>query len=152
MPKIVLSDMGIKFCNRILDGIFLIMGIKHIHTTPYFPPSNAQVKRHRQTAKRTISKSVAWNHNDWTAVLPFATSAYNSAVRNTIKLSPFFTLFMREPTMPIDLVMPTFRLAPLVQEIKQQIEDFRTPIQARSEVQQDYSVSYHNEQLCQVNF
>lgn len=48
MPRSVLPDLGSEFYNRVLDGIFVIMGIMHIHKTPYNPQSNAQVERNHQ--------------------------------------------------------------------------------------------------------
>lgn len=122
MQKIVASELGTEFCNRVMDGVFAIMGIKHIPTTPYQPQSNAQVERNHRTAKRIISTYIASNHKDWTDILPFATFAYNTAVHETLQMSPFFMLFLRELTISVDLTLPTYSVPPVAAEFHTQMK------------------------------
>ncbi len=57
-------------------------------------------------AQQVISKYIDERHKNWHLVLPLAMHAYNTAVHYTTKPSPFFMLFDRDATMPVDINLP----------------------------------------------
>lgn len=57
-----------------------------------------------------LSKYLSTTQTDWCEYLGPVTFAYNTAVQETTKVSPFFLLFGREPTLPAE--------AELTQEVR----------------------------------
>lgn len=84
--------------------------------------------------------------------LPFATFAYNTAVYNTLQISPFFMSFLKEPTIFVDWALQTFSLPPVAAKYHSQMENIKVAVQARTEDQHDYSVSYHNKFSREVTY
>ena len=152
VPHTVVTDGGLEFLNQVLDGVFEVIGVKHIHTTPYHPASNGQVERNHSTASRIISKYISEDHKDWTSVLPFATFAYNSSVHSTTQYSPFHMLYHREPLLPVDIMMPTSTNNDFVQDFRQKIEDMQVLTKARIEDQNDYSINYYQDLRKECSF
>lgn len=43
------------------------------------------------------------DHTNWDTILPFVTFAYNTATQRTTGYSPFFLVYGRQPTSPLDI-------------------------------------------------
>jgi transposase InsO family protein len=41
LPLEIVSDNGKEFCNKMVDTLLKLMGIKKTHTIPYHPQTNA---------------------------------------------------------------------------------------------------------------
>ena len=81
------------------------MKTKHVKTTAYHPATNGLTERFNKTLADMLAKYVSSNHKDWDEVLDYVTFAYNSAIQESTKYSPFFLLYGREPSQPSDIVM-----------------------------------------------
>lgn len=49
---------------------------------------------------------VSSDHHDWDLALPHVTFAYNSSRHDTAGYSPFYMLYGRDPTLPLDTLLP----------------------------------------------
>lgn len=53
-----------------------------------------------------LSMYLSSDYLDWDVALPYVTFAYNSSRHDTAVYSPFYMLIGREPTLPIDTLLP----------------------------------------------
>lgn len=53
-----------------------------------------------------LAMYVSADHLDWDVTLPYVTFAYNSSRHDTAGYSPFFLLYGREPSLPLDTLLP----------------------------------------------
>ena len=55
-PCFILSDNGTEFKNQLMDNIFKQLGIDHIFSAPYHPPSNEKLEVFHKYLKPTLKK------------------------------------------------------------------------------------------------
>ncbi|KAI9555943.1 hypothetical protein GHT06_018484 [Daphnia sinensis] len=87
---LVLSDYASRFIRR-------------IRTTAYHPQTDGLVERFNRTLCDMLACYVADEPEKWDKYLPFVTFAYNTAKQASIKETPFYLFFGREPIMPNDI-------------------------------------------------
>lgn len=105
-PRELLSDRGRVFLADVIEKLLAECRIIHRCTTAYHPQTNGLTERFNRTLGDMISMYVASNHIDWDVILPYVTYAYNTAPQTTTGFSPFFLLYGREPSSPIDTILP----------------------------------------------
>lgn len=76
-------------------------------TTAYHPLTNGLTERLNRTLTNVLAMYVSNNHQNWGAALPFVTFAYNTSRHETAGYSPFFLLYGRNPTLPMDTLVPS---------------------------------------------
>jgi transposase InsO family protein len=104
MFDVLLSDRGPSFTSEIFKHVMQQFGVKHVKTTAYHPKSNGAIERFNKTLKKMLKLWVNRQHTDWDALLPFALFAYNSSVHSTLKETPFYLNFARQPRAITDVL------------------------------------------------
>lgn len=104
-PGTVVTDRGQHFVAEMMEELFRLTSTNHARTAAYHPQTNGLCERFNKTLADILSKYVSANHRDWDQFLPYACFAYNSSVHETTGYSPFFLLYGREPTLPIDTML-----------------------------------------------
>ena len=104
VPKTVVTDQGREFVNQILSGVAEKLQMSHLTTTPYHPSANGVIERPNGTIVNILRTMVMENREIWEDMLPVATHAYNTAYHRTIKDSPFYLLYLRDPQMPYTML------------------------------------------------
>jgi transposase InsO family protein len=95
-PKLVITDKGTEFKNKLMDEVCNLLGIAKINTTPSNPRSNGSVEKHNATMKDMLSYYVNVRHDDWDLHINHVTSLYNSTVSSSTGYTPFYVMFGRE--------------------------------------------------------
>ena len=103
VPGQLLSDHGAAFLSRLLKEICNLLGVKKINTTAYHPQTNGLTERFNRTLTDMLAKRVESNGKDWDTHLPFVLFAYRASVQESIKESPFYLLYGRDPRLPTTL-------------------------------------------------
>jgi transposase InsO family protein len=104
-PRVLLSDRGSNFLSSLMKEIYKRLSIDKRQTTSYHPAANGLVERFNSTLLNIISMYVNSTQKNWDELLPFAAFSYNTSRHSTTKLSPFYVLHGRHPTLPIDIIM-----------------------------------------------
>lgn len=111
-PRQLLTDRGRAFLSRVIDDLLRSSSTQHKLTTSYHPQTNGLTERLNRTLTDMLSMYVSSDHRDWDLALPYVTFAYNSSRHDTAGYSPFYMLFGREPTLPLDTLLPDVTAPP----------------------------------------
>ncbi|CAL2270637.1 unnamed protein product [Prunus armeniaca] len=65
------------------------MGIRLVHSTPYYPQSNGQVKGSNKVIKGILKKMIKERPRAWHDLLPKTLWAYRNLKRSAIGTSPY---------------------------------------------------------------
>ena len=74
-PKIILSDRGTHFVNKVVDNLCENFKIKHQLSSPYHPQTNGLVERFNRTLTETLAK-LSEETDQWDLQLSAALFAY----------------------------------------------------------------------------
>lgn len=103
VPRVLHSDQGGSFENKVIRELCRILGTKKVRTTPYHPQSDGLVERLNRTFLNILSKYVDKDPSDWDLWLDIAAFAYRTAKHSSTGFTPFELLYGRNATLPIDL-------------------------------------------------
>jgi len=100
-PKIILTDQGSHFKNKIIDTLLHKFKIEHRLSSPYHPQTNGLVERFNKTLTTMLAKT-----NDifnWDLHIPSVLFAYRTTKHSTTKYTPFYLNYGRNPVLPLDI-------------------------------------------------
>ena len=76
-------------------------------TTAYHPQANGLDERYNQTLANALSKFTQQERGSWDEKLPEIVYAYNSAMQESSRYSPFEAMFNRLAKLPVDFNIST---------------------------------------------
>src|SRR3954447_13599536 len=132
-PKIILSDRGAHFRNKLVDELCEKFKVKHKLSSPYHPETNGLVERLNRTLCESLAK-VSEKENEWDKHIGSVLFAYRTAKHNTTRKTPFFMVYGREAILPIEdveigqdfeenaILERTYRLIELTEERSKTLE------------------------------
>ena len=100
-PRRLLSDQGSAFNSAMLSEVCALMQVNKIFSPTYRPESNGMVERFNGTLKQLLR--LLTGGKDWVRILQAAVFAYNTAMSETIGVSPFEALFGRPARYPFSV-------------------------------------------------
>lgn len=108
-PRYILSDRGATFRSELVTNLLQLMGVTSHFTTSFHPSCNGLVERCNKTIADMLSLYVGTDQTDWDVHLPHVIFAYNTAIQDTTKMSPFHLVYGRFPILPTEatLMAPT---------------------------------------------
>jgi hypothetical protein len=105
-PRVLLSDNAKDFTGVVASEIYELCKIRKIKTSAYHPQTNGLTERFNHTLVTMLRQYIDEHQTDWDTYLPYVMFAYCTAQQETVKHSPFYLLYGREPQMPIDAMLP----------------------------------------------
>ena len=110
-PKELVSDRGTHFINHTIAALTAKYEIKHRKTTPYHPRANGQTEKTNGILCKIHTKTISSAGTDWDTKLFAALWAYRTAYKVTTNATPFQLVYGQEAILPIELEVPSLRIA-----------------------------------------
>ena len=95
-PRILLSDNGKEYINKLIKEVADEYNIHHSKTPPYHAQANP-TERVNRVLKTMIVAFLGQDHRDWDLHVKEFRFAYNTATHSATKYTPAFLNFGREP-------------------------------------------------------
>ena len=102
IPEKIISDNATNLNNKMMEQICKQFKIKHHNSTPYRPKMNGGVEVVNKNVKKIVAKMTD-TYKDWHKKLPFALHAYRTAVKTSIRATPFSLVCGMKAIFPIDV-------------------------------------------------
>ena len=96
VPRVVVSDNGKEFVNKVVEEVNRQMGVQIRHTAPFAPWQNGRNERFNGTMIRLIRRLPQEFRRQWDAYLPLVLMAYRACVHSATGYSPNMLVFGRE--------------------------------------------------------
>ncbi len=102
VPRVLQSDRGSQFLNRLVADVTEIVGGTHRFSTAYHPASNGIVERANGTLMNTLRALLLdQSTQDWPRMLPVVQHVYNTSIHSSTGVTPFEALFGSTEAKPI---------------------------------------------------
>ena len=102
LPAVITTDQGKEFRNLLNAALMKEFRIKHRLTTCYHPQANGLDERFNQTLCNALAKNAQEDRTTWDSNLKEIIYAYNTAVQESSRHTPFEAMFGRIARLPID--------------------------------------------------
>lgn len=124
IPKIIQSDNGTEFVNKVVQQLTLLYGIDHRLITPYNPRANGQVERKNKEVSRLLKKEMMAASDKWEQLLPFCQLSLNYKELERTGSKPFELFFGRPFNLFMDYNDVTSELS-ISDILKQRLEHLK---------------------------
>lgn len=98
-----INDQEREFVNEVSENLHRMTGTEQRVTSAYHPQSNGLCERQNRTIKESLVKVLDENATEWPYIIEGILFAHRVSRHTSTKYSPFFLLYNREPTLPIDI-------------------------------------------------
>jgi hypothetical protein len=150
-PKVMQSDDGSEYCNKIVKHLASTFKMKWHISTPHSHQSVGGVERLNQTIQLCLFKMLQGAIGAWDVLLPYVTHLYNTTARSVTKSAPyalFFTRAANELVDPIELKDLHFDVDNWLQHQGQVLETVYPTIKetiqtARATAAKDFNKKHH---------
>ena len=104
-PRVILSDQGSEFVNRVIALLNEKLHISHVKSSVRHPASNGKVEVFHRYMNNYMAKYVQENQFNWDTYLAGMLFAYRTSLHDSLKHSPFYILYGRDPILPLDTLL-----------------------------------------------
>ncbi|XP_074603951.1 uncharacterized protein LOC141857357 [Brevipalpus obovatus] len=122
-PSIIMSDQGTNFLSWLVQNVAKFMGSKWKVASAYHPQTNGLTEKTNQTLINMLTHYTK-DQSKWYLALPLIQFAYNTSINSSTKASPFYLLYGRHPTLPIDIKLKP-RIGPGSSDRRNRLEAYR---------------------------
>ena len=94
-PKILQSDNGLEFVNKVMTAVTTLYGIELRLSTAYNPRTNGLVERKNKDISKALKKFMEGNYGGWDDWLPLVQMSLNQAIGKRTGSAAFELMFNR---------------------------------------------------------
>ena len=106
-PRALLSDLGSNFISKLARSVYNLLDIHKLNTSSYHPQTNGLVEKFNSTLKTMLRMYVDLDQRNWAKFIPYCVFAYNTSRQETTRYTPYYMLFGRSATLPVDVMSTT---------------------------------------------
>ena len=89
LPTTVVSDRDSRFQSKLWFSLMELLKADIRLSTAFHPQMDGKTERVNQVLEQYLRSYCSYQQDDWADLLPLAEHAYNSAVSESTKMSPF---------------------------------------------------------------
>jgi hypothetical protein len=104
--KMIISDRGSQFIACFWEQLHTSLRTHLIHSSAYHPQTNDQTERVNQILEDMLRACVMEYPGSWHKNLPWAEFSYNNNYQESLKMTPFKTLYGRQCRIPLNWIEP----------------------------------------------
>lgn len=125
MPSIIISDRDPKFLSDFWRSLMKILAVSQMCSTAYHPQTDGQTERTNRALGQMLRCTIQQIKNNlqttipqeneplqeeltWVEMLPIIQFAYNNAISESTRFSPFYMMYGMHPTIPSALTERNF--------------------------------------------
>ena len=97
IPRDIITDRGSLFTSELWKQITEKLGIERRLSTAFHPQTDSQTERTNAILEKYLRAYVNYQQDNWNELLPLAEFAYNNGYQETIKTTPFYANYGRNP-------------------------------------------------------
>ena len=109
-PLEIISDRGPGFRGDLVKELMIKLGVKHRHSTLYYPQCNGLVEKVNGMIYKIISKHVGSKTQHWDKHLNVALWTYRTSFRTSLGFTPFHLVHGQEALLPIEVELSSLRV------------------------------------------
>ena len=102
-PRVVISDEGSHFCNKLFASLLSKYGVKYQVSLTYHPQSNGQAEVSNREIKQILEKTVNVIRKDWAKKINDSLWAYRTAFKTPLGMSPYPIVYGKTCHLPVEL-------------------------------------------------
>lgn len=103
VPSRLLSDNESNFTSEVAKSFYQTLGIKKLFGSAYHPQTQGLVERFNGTLIGMLRMHVSEAQTDWDPYLQRVLFAYRTSYHEALGDTPFFSLYGRDPALPLDV-------------------------------------------------
>ncbi|XP_013607965.1 PREDICTED: uncharacterized protein LOC106314676 [Brassica oleracea var. oleracea] len=101
--RVVISDGGTHFINKVFQGLLKKKGVNHKVTTAYHRQTSGQVEVSNREIKSILQKTVGTTRKDWSLKLDDALWAYRAAYKTPLETTLYHLVYGKACHLPMEL-------------------------------------------------
>ena len=105
-PEVIITDQGLEFKNRQVEGYLSSLGVDVRHSSPFHPQTNGKIERFHRTFKGILRKYVNARPGEWEEHLGPTLWAHRVSTSSVTGFTPYFLTYGRKPKLPFSRIFP----------------------------------------------